>query len=309
MSIIESLATWIDTIGPRLRLRSALTSDRFNSRPDVRYASFPECIVRYRVSGNGPRTLVLATDPPVTVEQYDRLIGLLENDFRVVVFEIPGFGFSLPRSGFCFDFIKLNDVVARFLQRLDFGPYILAFPCVAAYGAIDIAERFPNLVSHLVLIQAPSWAEQIKWKHGRDRSGVLSRPLAGQVVLQALKRKSAPRWFDAAVGNRDMLADFVETTDRALRAGACFCLASAFQRYLTDTPPRLAAIEQPSLIFWGEADKSHRRTDKASSRMYCPDAEEVFVAHAGHFPELEQPELFAQKIRQWLGNLGCRRFY
>jgi pimeloyl-ACP methyl ester carboxylesterase len=180
---------------------------------------------------------------------------------------------------------------------------------VAAYGAIDIAERFPNLVSHLVLIQAPSWAEQIKWKHGRDRSGVLSRPLAGQVVLQALKRKSAPRWFDAAVGNRDMLADFVETTDRALRAGACFCLASAFQRYLTDTPPRLAAIEQPSLIFWGEADKSHRRTDKASSRMYCPDAEEVFVAHAGHFPELEQPELFAQKIRQWLGNLGCRRFY
>ena len=142
MSVIESLATWIDTIGPRLRLRSALTSDRFNSRPDVRHASLPECIVRYRVSGSGPRTLVLATDPPVAVEQYDRLIELLKNDFRVVVFEIPGFGFSLPRSGFSFDFVKLNDVVARFLQRLECGPYILAFPCVAAYGAIDIAERY-----------------------------------------------------------------------------------------------------------------------------------------------------------------------
>ena len=97
-----------------------------------------------------------------------------------------------------------------------------------------------------------------------------------------------------------MLADFVETTDRALSGGACFCLASALQRYLTDVPPRLAAVKQPSLIFWGEGDRSHRRTDKASSRIYCPEADEVFAAHAGHFPELEQPELFAQKIRQWL---------
>lgn len=299
MSIVESLATWVDTIGPRLRLRSVLTSDLFNSRPDIRYVSFPECIIRYRVSGSGPRTLVLATDPPVAAEQYDKLIELLSKDFRVVVFEIPGFGFSLPLSGFRFDFVTLNDVVAKFLSQLDLGPSILAFPCVAAYGAIDIAARFPHLVSHVVLIQAPSWTEQIKWKHRRDKRGVLSRPLVGQVVLQALKRRSAPPWFEAAIGNRDKLADFVKTTDHALRGGACFCLASAFQRYLTDAPAQLATIRQPSLIYWGEADKSHRRTDKTSGRIYCPEAEEVFVAHAGHFPELEQPELFAQKMRQW----------
>ena len=120
------------------------------------------------------------------------------------------------------------------------------------------------------------------------------------MVLQVLKRRRAPLWFDAAVGNRDKLADFVETTDHALSGGACFCLASAFQRYLTDVPPPLAAVKQPSLIIWGDADKSHRRTDKTSSRIYCPDADELFLPNAGHFPELEQPELFAQKIRQWI---------
>lgn len=142
MSVVESLATWVDTIGPRLRVRSVLASDRFHSRPDIRYVRFPECIIRYRVSGSGPQTVVLATDPPVAIEQYDALIELLKPDFRVVVLEIPGFGFSLPLSGFRFDFATLNDVVARFLAQLDFGPYILAFPCVAAYGAIDIAARF-----------------------------------------------------------------------------------------------------------------------------------------------------------------------
>ena len=47
MSIVESLATCVDTIGPRLRLRAVLTSDLFNSRPDISYVSFPECIIRY----------------------------------------------------------------------------------------------------------------------------------------------------------------------------------------------------------------------------------------------------------------------
>ena len=300
MNIIASLSTWIDTIGPRLRSRSTLGSAAFNSRSDVSYVRLPEGIIRYRMSGSGPQTLVLAADPPVVVEQYDKIIELLKNDFRVVVFEIPGFGFSMPFSSFRFDFTKLNDVVAKFLQQLDFSPYILAFPCVAAYGAIDIAARFPHLVSHVVLIQAPSWMEEIKWKHGRDKTGLLSKPLVGQVALQILKRKRAPLWFDAAVGNRSMLADFVETTDHAFSGGASFCLASAFQRYLTDTPQPLPAVKQPSLIIWGEADKSHRHTDKTSSKIYCPGAEEVLLAHAGHFPELEQPELFAQKIKQWI---------
>jgi pimeloyl-ACP methyl ester carboxylesterase len=252
------------------------------------------------MSGSGPRTLVLAADPPVVVEQYDKLIELLKNAFRVVVFEVPGFGFSMPLAPFRFDFTKLNDVIAKFLRQLDFGPHILAFPCVAAYGAIDIAARFPELVSHVVLIQAPSWMEEIRWKHGRDKTGLLSRPVVGQLALQVLKRRRAPLWFDAAVGNRGMLADFVATTDHAFSGGASFCLASAFQRYLTDTPPPLPPVRQPSLIIWGGADRSHRHTDKTSSKLYCPEAEEVLLAHAGHFPELEQPELFAEKVKQWI---------
>jgi pimeloyl-ACP methyl ester carboxylesterase len=197
------------------------------------------------------------------------MIQCLKDDFRVIMFEIPGFGFSLPRSGFRFDFTKVNDLVAEFLRRLALGPYLLAFPCVSAYGAIDIAARFPSLVSGVVLVQAPSWSEEVKWKHGRDRQGILSKPVIGQLALQALKRKQAPQWFDAAVGNREKLSEFVETTDVAFSHGACFCLASAFQRYLTDTEQPLSIVNQPSLarasrvpvIFpsWKSPEGSHER--------------------------------------------------
>jgi pimeloyl-ACP methyl ester carboxylesterase len=195
------------------------------------------------------------------------MIQCLKDDFRVIMFEIPGFGFSLPRSGFRFDFTKVNDLVAEFLRRLALGPYLLAFPCVSAYGAIDIAARFPSLVSGVVLVQAPSWSEEVKWKHGRDRQGILSKPVIGQLALQALKRKQAPQWFDAAVGNREKLSEFVETTDVAFSHGACFCLASAFQRYLTDTEQPLSIVNQPSLVIWGEADRTAPTPKKCASRV------------------------------------------
>jgi pimeloyl-ACP methyl ester carboxylesterase len=299
MRIISAIARRIDILAPNVRARSIARSPAFNSRPSIAHLQLAKALIRYRMVGSGTKTLVLAADPPVVIEHYDELIQNLAMDFRVIVFELPGFGFSMPRSGYRFDFTESNDVVAEFLRRLDLGPYLLAFPCVSAYGAIDIANRFPELVSGVVLIQAPSWDEEVKWKHGRDRRGILSKPIVGQLVLQALKRRRAPQWFEAAVGKREMLPQFVATTDNAFSHGACFCLASAFQRYLTDKAPGLSAISQPSLVVWGEADKSHRKTNKMSTKVYCPGAKDVRFDTAGHFPELEEPKQFAREIVQW----------
>jgi len=243
---------------------------------------------------------------PAVIEHYDVLIKCLETDFRVIVFETPGCGFSFPKSQFRFDFSDVNDLVAEFLGGLAFGPYFLAFPCVSAYGAIDLAARFPSLVAGVVIVQAPSWSEQVKWKNARDRRNILSKPVIGQLALQLLKRKRAPQWLEAALGRREMLAEFVETTDAAFSQGACFCLASAFQRYLTDVERPLTPLAQPALIIWGEADRSHRATDKSSTRQYCPAAREAHFERAGHFPELEEPELFAQEIRDWINSLNDR---
>jgi pimeloyl-ACP methyl ester carboxylesterase len=304
MRLTSTIATWIDTLIPGIRARSITRSAAFHSRQGIDFARFPEALIRYRMVGHGPRTLVLATDAPVVIEQYDELLQQLESDFRVIVFEVPGFGYSMPNFGFSFEFARLNNLVAKFLRHLDMGPYLLAFPCVSAYGAVEIARHFPELVDGVVLIQAPSWSEQLKWKHARDTRGLLSTPIIGQIGLQWLKRKHAPQWLRTAIARRDRLASFVETTDTAFSQGACFCLASAFQNYLTDTAPSLVPITQPSLIIWGDADKSHRHTDKLSSKLYCPQARDVHFHQAGHFPELEEPALFADALKEWVRTIN-----
>ena len=176
----------------------------------------------------------------------------------------------------------------------------LRFPCVSAYCAVDIAARFPDLVAGIVAMQAPSWSDEVTWKHRLDLGGILSKPVIGQLALRALRRKVPRTWFGAAVGRRELLAEFVETADVAMTEGACFCLASVFQRYLTDEAPVPGPVRQPAMVIWGEADRSHRKTDKASTLTLLPGAREERFEKAGHFPELEEPERFAAVVREWV---------
>jgi pimeloyl-ACP methyl ester carboxylesterase len=80
-------------------------------------------------------------------------------------------------------------------------------------------------------------------------------------------------------------------------------LASAFQNYLTDESPPLAVVSQPTLLIWGQSDRSHRKTNKLSTKQYAPQASEVWFELAGHFPELEEPELFVKHMREWARSL------
>lgn len=306
MGLFDELGRRFD-VGKSAAKRTKILSDpHVTARTGTAIMQLADAAIRYRMVGDGPATVVLAADPPVVIEQYDRLVDLLSPYVRVVVMEVPGFGFSLPDRSMRFDFAAANAVIAEFLHRLDLGPAVLAFPCVTAYAAIDIAQRHPGLVSGTVLIQAPSWPEEIAWKKARDPKGLLATPLLGQVALNVLKRKRAPDWFKAAVGHRPMFDPIVATTDEAFAHGACFCLASAFQRYLTDEAPPLSPVAQPSLIVWGLKDRSHASTDRSSSQQLAPGAPVVEIAEAGHFPELEQPEEFALAVLDWMKESGLR---
>jgi len=271
---------------------------------DVRLVALPQAVLRVRMAGDGPATVVIVPDPPNVIEHYDGLIALLAPHLRVVCCEAPGFGFSRPTRDFDFGLASQTATLAALLSRLALGPCVLAFPCFAGLIAVRLATDHPELVSGLVLVQTAAWAEELGWVRRVDARGLLQTRWLGQLVMSLGKRRVARGWYRAALPRGADPAPFLTPALAAFARGGAYCLASAFQAACRMAEPRLGPVRQPALVIWGDADRTHRRTDKRSILAYAPQARWVQFEAAGHFPDLEQPERFRDELLRFLGVPG-----
>jgi pimeloyl-ACP methyl ester carboxylesterase len=290
----------IDGFLPTFKKQTILKNSAVYARDGIQFMDMGNCLIRYRVIGNGETTLVFETDPPVVIEHYDELVALLKGHYKIVIFEPPGFGFSLPSMTLDYGFQSVVNITEQFLDQLGLGPYVFNAPCVLGYGALGVAQKRPDLIEKLVLSQVPSWQEMLKWKVGRDPQGILGTPILGQLLLQMLKRKRTPQWFEAALGNMNLHKHFNDIAQQAFSQGAVFNLASGFQQYLSGPSPLTQKIQQPSLIVWGDLDPSHCETCKADTSIMVRDAKVIHIEESGHFPELETPHIFCEHLDNYL---------
>ncbi|MDB5973876.1 MAG: alpha/beta hydrolase family protein [Nevskia sp.] len=106
--------SWLDTLVTPWRRARVTHGPGSRTRPDLHFMHLPGASIRYRMAGSGERCLVFCADPPVTLELYDALITALAPDFRVVVFELPAFGLSLPRLGLDFGLEAMAGLIGDF---------------------------------------------------------------------------------------------------------------------------------------------------------------------------------------------------
>ncbi len=64
---------------------------------------------------------------------------------------------------------------------------------------------------------------------------------------------------------------------------------------------RLGRIRVPTLLLWGEADGIVGTDYARGFSTLIPGAELALIPGAGHYPQLEQPELFLRRLGAFLG--------
>jgi len=294
------IGAWIDDIVLRRTARMAKGPAAI-TREGMRTLEVDGSVIRLRTGGDGPFTIVFAPDPPNVIEHYDELFNLLAPHLSLLCFELPGFGLSFPKGGFNPSFQRTVETVARLLEALRMGPYVLALSCAAGLISLVLARDHPELVSKLVLIQTPSWPEEIRWSRRVDSQNLLGKPIVGQLLMVLARRKVAAGWYAAATPDRSTAEKFNTVAQERFDHGACYCLASAFQALRREPEPGFGALEQDALVIWGMADRTHRKTDKRSPLAFLPHAKLVEFEDAGHFPDLERPERFREQLLDFLG--------
>jgi len=215
--------------------------------------------VRVRDTGGDKPVVVFFCDPPVTVEAYDTLLEQFRSDYRVLVIELSGFGFSRPHDGSGYEFEQTVDAMEEVLSGLKTEAMVLCGPCICGFVASELARRGRLPVKGLILIQTPDFAGMLDWCSRMDPKGVLRIPFVGQSLVRATSFRLTRFWLKYATACDYDSGSLIHTTISAQKSGAAFPLATMLQRW--HKGPADGNLDIPTLAIWGRQDRSHRDTD------------------------------------------------
>jgi pimeloyl-ACP methyl ester carboxylesterase len=166
----------------------------------------------------------------------------------------------------------------------------------ASFGglvSLELAARRPDLVSELVLLDAPLF-DHSPWSEEMERYDEQEGALLEQGEWRAAAELNADFWLSESAGP-ELRRRVIEMQERA------FELESESEAEQAEHEPiDLGAIRARTLVVVGELDKPefHAIAERLSSEI--GGAEAARIEGAGHLPSLERPDETARLVRDFL---------
>jgi pimeloyl-ACP methyl ester carboxylesterase len=304
--VIRMLGSLVDSWLTRW---SALLSPRATaSELPTRFFDTPVGTLRVFDSGSQKSCVVFVPDGPNVIEHYAELTRALVQDLRVVCFDMPGFGHSLPQNSYRHSLDQGAIAILGVLDQLGIQTATLAFSCANGFYAIRAARMAPDRISSLFLSQTPSLDAMHAWVE-RVIPWPLKVPVVGQIAAWFFRQRAAHSWYDVSLPKATNREPFRQPARQALSSGGCFCLAGVVQGLIKEQPESLEGVGVPCMMIWGDKDRSHRNTHAETLLECIPQAQIVRFEDAGHFPDLEQSERYVKLLLEHMASLPRQQTY
>jgi pimeloyl-ACP methyl ester carboxylesterase len=232
--------------------------------------------LEYVLTGAGTPTLVLLNGAGVTLEGWGRLYPGIESIGRVFAWNRFGVGRSsrpmLPQTG-----TVVIDSLRELLAALQLPPpYLLVGHSLGGLHAQLFARRFPQEVAGMVLLEPthPRDRELLKGHESR-LAQVLGRVLPAPQKIFRANLHSEMDWIDAAAREVEAAGRFPPVPLAVVTGG------NEPPRWLT--PPGALRI---------------KRANQQALATLSPRGRQVIARRSGHFPQLTQPELVLEVLRE-----------
>ncbi|MDZ7962947.1 MAG: alpha/beta hydrolase [Aulosira sp. DedQUE10] len=234
-----------------------------------------------------------------SILEFRLLLPLLASQNQTWAVDLLGFGFTQRQKQIKYspDTVKIH--LYEFWATLINQPIVIVGASMGGATAIDFTLTYPEVVKSLVLINslgytgAPTFSkylfppfdflavEYLRQRHILALNiGSIVANLAPEILLAiqcAMLHQEMPLWHDAMIS-------YVKT-------GGYSNLAN-----------RIAQVDKPTLILWGEADDMLPSEDAEKFQQDIADSRLIKLKNCGHAPQIEQPEITFQHILQFLNH-------
>ena len=276
---------------------------------EVKYAALSNDVnLAYVDEGKGKETIIFIHGLGTYLRAWEKNIEGLKSDYRVIAVDLPGYGKSSknPHDG---SMTYYASVIIEFMNKLNIEKAVLAGHSMGGQISMVTALQYPDRVKKLVLVSPAGFERfsegQKDWfKDVMTLTGVkLTKP-------DAIITNAAYNFY-----NMPDYAEFIITDRIAMRAANdfdnyCYTVVQSVHGMVDQAViDKLDQIKQPTLILFGENDNlipnrylnpgcTQKIAEYGHSKIQ--NSELVMVPHCGHFLPLEKPDVFNEKVREFL---------
>lgn len=266
--------------------------------------------IYYTESGSGPVVVLLHGGGPGAsgMSNYARNVASLAGRFRVIVADMPGYGRSTKRIDQSDPFGDLAAAVGGLLDVLDVPSAHLVGNSYGGAAALRLAMDRPEKVDRLILM-GPGGV-------GTTRA----LPTKGLQTLLAYYGGAGPSReklatflreylvYDASAITDDMIdrryRDSIDpevVANPPLRRPSGPTALRTLWRMDFTRDARLATVNHPTLVVWGEADQVNRPAGARMLAERMPNCDVYMAARTGHWVQWERADLFNELAAAFLG--------
>lgn len=246
--------------------------------------------IRYRISGpeEADDVAVILQGWGTSYELYDIIADTIKDRYRVVQFDLPGFGKSEePETSWSVE--DYASFFLRFLKALGIGKCMLIGHSYGGRIIIRLASGHPDIdITRIVLIDS---AGVMPVRTFRQKCRQLSYKLLKSIFANKLIYWLFPEVIDDW-RSRQGSEDYRRATP--VMKGA---LVKAVNEDLTD---RLPLITQETLLIWGDADTATPMRDARIMEEKIPNAGLCVIPGTGHFSYAENPRMFTEILNAFI---------
>jgi pimeloyl-ACP methyl ester carboxylesterase len=239
----------------------------------------------------GDNALVLLHGYLETLSVWDSFVPLLDSAIRVVRIDLPGHGLSGTHPSV--NTVEFSaQVLHEALLKCGIRQCTVVGHSMGGYVALAFAAQFPEAVRALCLFHSTPHPDPEAKREARNREIALLR----EGKLPLILRQSIPNMFAEENETRckEKIEEMREVGEVSDPEGLAACLEG--MKIRPDRNEFLTHFKQPLLFIFGQHDRHISQDTAAALAGKFPQAEVLWLPHAGHCGFMEEPQPAAAAI-------------
>lgn len=248
--------------------------------------------INYKITGpdDAKGNIVMLQGWGTGMELYDFVAGSLNDSYRFIQFDLPGFGES-DEPAEPWNVAAYADFFCRFMEETGIQEAALIGHSYGGRVIIKLAEResLPFTITKIVLIDSAGiMPERSAAQKAKVRRYKMLRNFLTSKPIHAMFPEVIDYWM-----SKQGSEDYRNASPMMKK-----CLVMAVNE---DQREALPKIRQEVLLIWGDLDDATPISDAHLMDELIPDSALIVLEGTGHYSFLEKPQQFRGIIRSYFG--------